>query len=97
MASYAGVAPLEASSGERTRHRLNRGGNRQLNALLHRIALVQSRCSPEARAYLVRRQRKGKTKPEAFRALKRYIARAVYRAWQHCTLPPLTDLAVPLI
>lgn len=48
LASSAGVAPLDASSGEQVRHRLNRGGNRQLNALRHRIALVQSRCSPKA-------------------------------------------------
>lgn len=97
LASYAGVAPLEASSGEHTRHRLNRGGNRRLNALLHRIALVQSRCSPDARAYLARRQAEGKTKREAFRALKRYIARAVYRAWRQCTLPPCADLEMSLI
>lgn len=97
LASYAGVAPLEASSGEHTRHRLNRGGNRQLNALLHRIALVQSRCCPEARAYLDRKQAAGKTRREAIRALKRYIARAVFRAWQQCTLPPLPDFTAPLI
>ena len=97
LASYAGVAPLEVSSGEHARHRLNRTGNRRLNALLHRITLVQSRCSPEARAYLARKQAEGKTKREAIRALKRYIARAVYRAWRHCTLPPLADLEVPLI
>lgn len=97
LASFAGVAPLTASSGEQVRHRLNRGGNRQLNALFHRIALVQSRCSPEARAYLAHKQAEGKTKAEAVRCLKRYIARAVHRAWQRCTLPPLAELAVPLI
>jgi transposase len=97
LASYAGVTPLEASSGAYTRHRLNRGDNRQLNALFHRIALVQSGSSPEAKAYLARRHREGKTKAEAFRALKRYIARAVFRRWKLCTLPPLEDLRVPLI
>lgn len=86
----------EASSGEHTRHRLNRTGNRQLNAIVHRIALVQSRCSPDARAYLAKQQAAGKTKREAIRALKRYIVRAVFRAWQQCTLPPLTTLEVPL-
>lgn len=96
LASYAGVAPVEASSGEHTRHRLNRTGNRQLNAIVHRIALVQSRCSPDARAYLAKQQAAGKTKREAIRALKRYIVRAVFRAWQQCTLPPLTTLEVPL-
>ena len=52
LAAYAGVAPLEASSAGRVRHRLNRGGNRRLNAILSRIALTQARHAPEARAYL---------------------------------------------
>jgi transposase len=89
LASYAGAAPLEASSGEHVRHRLNRGGNRQLNAVLHRIALVQARCHPPAQAYLARRQAEGKTKAEAIRALKRYIARAVFQAWQQCAPAPI--------
>ena len=84
LAAYAGVAPLEASSAERVRHRLNRGGNRQLNAILYRIALTQARCSPAARAYLARRISEGKTKREALRALKRFIARAIWRRWQDC-------------
>jgi transposase len=84
LAAYAGVAPLEASSAERVRHRLNRGGNRQLNAILYRIALTQARCSPAARAYHARRISEGKTKREALRALKRYIARAIWRRWQDC-------------
>src|SRR5579859_68511 len=61
LAFYAGVAPLEASSAARTRHRLNRGGNRRLNAVLYRIALTQARYSPEARGYLQRRRGEGKT------------------------------------
>ncbi len=84
LAAYAGVAPLEASSAERVRHRLNRGGNRQLNAILYRIALTQARCSTAARAYLARRVSEGKTKREALRALKRFIVRAVWRRWQDC-------------
>lgn len=97
LASYAGTAPLAASSGEHTRHRLNRGGNRQLNALIHRIALVQLRCSPNAQAYVAKRCGEAKTQREAVRCLKRYIARAVFRAWRQCTLPPLADLELPLI
>jgi transposase len=97
LASYAGTAPLEASSGEHTRHRLNRGGNRHLNALFHRIALVQLRSSPEAQDYIEKRCGEAKTQREAIRCLKRYIARRVYRAWGQCTLPPLTDLEMPLI
>jgi len=95
LASYAGAAPLEASSGEHVRHRLNRGGNRHLNAVLHRIALVQARCHPPAQAYLARRQAEGKTKAEAIRALKRSSARAVFQAWQQCALAPIG--ASPLI
>jgi hypothetical protein len=82
------VAPLEASSAERVRHRLNRGGNRQLNAIVHRIAVTQARCSPPAQAYLARRVSEGKTKREARRALKRFIARAIWRRWQECVSTP---------
>jgi transposase len=93
VASHAGVAPLEASSGEIVRHRLNRGGNRQVNAILERIALTQARGDPAARAYLARRQHEGKTDREARRALKRFICRAVFHAWQACAIPSLDDLA----
>ncbi len=94
LAAYAGVAPLEASSAERVRHRLNRGGNRQLNALLYRIALTQARCSPAARAYLARRVSEGKTKREALRARKRFIVRAVWRRWQDCLATPAAPAAL---
>ena len=94
LAAYAGVAPLEASSAERVRHRLNRGGNRQLNAILYRIALTQARCSTAARAYLARRVSEGKTKREALRALKRFIVRAVWRRWQDCLAAPAAPAAL---
>jgi transposase len=84
LAAYAGVAPLEASSAGSVRHRLNRGGNRRLNAILYRIAVTQTRSSPEAQAYLARRQAEGKTWREAIRALKRYLIRAIWRLWQQC-------------
>lgn len=84
LAAYAGVAPIEASSAGRLRHRLNRGGNRRLNAILYRIILTQSRWSPETRAYLARRMGEGKSKREAIRALKRFIIRAIWRLWQEC-------------
>ena len=80
LALHAGVAPLDASSGEQRRHRLNRSGNRQLNCALHRIAVTQGRFHPPARAYLARRQAEGKTRREALRCLKRHLARTVYRA-----------------
>ena len=84
LAAFAGVAPLEASSAGRVRHRLNRGGNRRLNAILYRIALSQARHSEQAQAYLARRVSEGKSKREALRALKRFIARAIWRRWQDC-------------
>ena len=78
LARHAGVAPLEASSGTRQRHRLDRGGNRQLNCALHRIAVTQGRWHPPARAHLERKQAEGKTRREAIRCLKRQLARTVY-------------------
>ena len=84
LAASAGVAPLEASSAGAVRHRLNRGGNRRLNALLHRIAVTQARVSLPATTYLARRTAEGKSLREAFRALKRFLVRAVWRLWQEC-------------
>jgi transposase len=72
-----GVAPLEARSGRTRRHRLGRGGNRQLNCALHRIAVTQARMHPPARAYLERKQAEGKSRREAIRCLKRQLARVV--------------------
>ncbi len=84
LAAYAGVAPLEASSAGLVRHRLNRGGNRQLNSVLHMIAVTQTRSWPPARAYIARRVSEGKTQREARRALKRFLVRAIWQAWKSC-------------
>jgi transposase len=78
LARHAGVAPLDASSGKHQRHRLDRGGNRQLNCALHRIAITQGRIHAPARAYLERKQAEGKSRREAIRCLKRQLARSVY-------------------
>jgi transposase len=78
LAHHAGAAPLEASSGKHRRHRLDRGGNRQLNCALHRIAVTQGRVHRPARAYLERKQNEGKSRREAIRCLKRQLARTVY-------------------
>ena len=78
LARHGGVAPLEASSGRSQRHRLDRGGNRQLNCALHRIAVTQARMHPPARAYLERKQSEGKSRREAIRCLKRQLARVVF-------------------
>jgi transposase len=78
LARHAGVAPLEASSGRTQRHRLDRGGNRQINAALYRIAITQSRYHPAARAYLERKTAEGKSRREALRCLKRLLARVIF-------------------
>ena len=87
LAAHAGVAPLEASSGHLRRHRLNREGNRVLNLIFYRIAMTQARDDPRAKAYLARKQAEGHSWREAIRALKRFIARAVFRIWRTCSTP----------
>jgi transposase len=78
LAMHAGVGPLEASSGERQRHRLNRRGNRQLNAALHRIAVTQCRVHAPAKAFMAKKIREGKSKREALRCLKRHLVRTIF-------------------
>jgi transposase len=78
FASANGTAPIPASSGRVQRHRLNRGGNRQLNRAIHVIALTQSRIDPRARAYMNRRRAEGKSWQEALRCLKRHLSDVVY-------------------
>jgi transposase len=78
-AHLCGVAPLQASSGKTTRHRLNRGGNRQANHALWRIVFTRMGSEPRTRAYVARRIEQGRSKPEIMRVLKRYVAREVYR------------------
>jgi transposase len=80
FAALAGVSPLQASSGRTTRHRLNRGGDRQLNRALHDITLTRWRADPRTHAYIARRRAAGKNDTEIRRALKRYIAREIFRA-----------------
>ncbi|WP_369805924.1 IS110 family transposase [Amycolatopsis sp. M39] len=79
FAALCGVSPVEASSGKTQRHRLNRGGDRQANSALRSIVLVRLRWDRRTRDYIDRRVREGKTKREAVRCLKRYIARELYR------------------
>jgi transposase len=78
LARHSGVAPLEASSGRIQRHRLDRGGNRQLNAALYRMAITQARYHPPACAYLERKRAEGKSRREAIRCLKRLLVRVVF-------------------
>jgi transposase len=81
FAKLCGVAPLPASSGKTTtRHRLNRGGDRQANSALHMIIIGRIKDHPPTQAYLQQRLATGKTKPETIRCLKRHLARSIYRA-----------------
>jgi transposase len=84
LARLAGSAPIPASSGRTDRHRLDTGGNRQLNCALHRLAVTKGRLDPDTAAYLARKQADGKSRREALRCLKRHLAR---RVW-HLLQPP---------
>jgi transposase len=79
FAALAGASPLPASSGNSTRYRLNRGGDRRLNRALYTVALVRMGHDPRTRDYVTRRTREGRTKREIMRSLKRYISRQLFR------------------
>jgi transposase len=92
FARHNGTAPLPVWSGSQDRHRLARTGNRQINAAIHRIAITQARCHPDAIAYLERRAAMGNTRSEARRALKRHLSDIVYRALLADATAPAADL-----
>ena len=79
FAALAGTSPIQASSGQTVRHRLNRGGDRALNRAIHTIALTRMRSCARTRAYVERRTAEGKTSREIRRTIKRYITRELYR------------------
>lgn len=89
FARIAGVAPIPASSGKTNRQRLDKGGNRQLNCAIHRIAVTQGRVHPPAQVYLARKQAEGKTRIEALRCLKRQLARVLWRTMRTPITPSL--------
>jgi transposase len=80
FAALCGSNPIPASSGKTNRHRLNRAGDRQANSALWRIVIVRLSCDQRTRDYLDKRVKEGKSKTEAIRCLKRYIAREIYNA-----------------
>jgi transposase len=82
FAALAGASPISASSGQVTRHRLNRGGDRQLNRALHTVALVRLRDDPTTRADAVRRRAEGKSPREIRRCVKRATARQLFKLLQ---------------
>ena len=87
FARFNGTTPLPASSGEGDdepkRHRLNRGGNRRVNAVLYRMAITQLRCDPRAKKIFDDARARGHAKKEAIRALKRHLSDVVYRRMMH--------------
>jgi transposase len=87
LARLAGAAPTPASSGRTIRYRLDRSGDRQLNRALHQIVLTRRRMRRPTIDYIERRVREGKSRREATRRLKRYLARNLYRLLEH---PPAT-------
>jgi transposase len=90
FAALAGTSPVDASSGKQRRHRLNRGGDRQLNWALHVVALARVRHHPETTAYYERLLATGKTTREARRCVKRALARHFYRRLREMSAIPLT-------
>src|SRR3954447_1542336 len=91
LARAAGLAPIPVNSGNTDRHRLDRGGNRQINAAIHRIAITRARCHPETQDYIARKRAEGKTTREAIRCLKRHLTR---RLW-HLLQPPNPEPGQP--
>jgi transposase len=97
FARHAGVAPIPANSGNTQRHRLHRGGDRQLNRAIHIIAFSRARTDPTTQAYLARKHAEGKSKAEAIRCLKRHLARRIWHllyatATPTPPSPPLTPI-----
>ena len=89
FAKLCGVAPIPASSGMTTRHRLNRGGHRQANAALYRVVIVRMQHHEPTKAYGARRTAEGKTKAEIIRCLKRLLAREIWAAMRPLRQPQL--------
>ena len=94
LARAAGIAPIPVSSGNTNRHRLDRGGNRQINATIHRIAVTRLRCHPETQDYIARKRAEGKSTREAIRCLKRHLAR---RIWHLLQPPTPSEISLNLL
>jgi transposase len=91
FARQTGTAPIPCSSGQRDRHRLDRGGDRQLNHALHVIAITRARHDPDTKAYLARKEAEGKGKKGALRCLKRHLARRFHHLLSLPTQTPHSD------
>ena len=95
LAKLCGACPIPASSGKTTRHRLNRGGNRQANAALYRVVIVRMRAHQPTLDYVRRRTAEGKSKPEIIRCLKRFVAREIFGYLCRSPHPNQTAPATP--
>ncbi|WP_277753840.1 IS110 family transposase [Muricoccus nepalensis] len=95
LAKLCGACPAPAFSGKTTRHRLNRGGNRQANAALYRVVIVRMRAHQPTLDYVRRRTVEGKSKPEIIRCLKRYVAREIFGYLCRPTPPLQVAIATP--
>jgi transposase len=93
FARHAGTAPIKCSSGQRDQHRLDRGGDRQLNHALHIIAITRASHDPVTKAYLERKQAEGKTRKGALRCLKRHLARRFHHLLAVPALTAQPDLS----
>ena len=91
FAALCGTSPVQASSGQIVRHRLNQGGNRKANSALWRIATTRMRNDAATQQYVARRQAEGKNRKEILRCLKRHIARETYRLLTNP--PPIPNCA----
>jgi transposase len=87
FAALAGASPIPASSGQVTRHRLNRSGDRQLNRALHTVVVARLRDDPVTRAYAARRTTEGKSARDIRRCLKRAVARQLFKLLERCDRP----------
>jgi transposase len=94
FAALCGVNPVDASSGKKQRHRLNKGGDRQANSALWRIVFTRLSHDPRTKAYVARRTHEGKTNKEVIRSLKRYVARDVYKRLVRALEPGQVPCAV---
>ena len=97
FARLAGAAPIPASSGQTIRYRLDRSGDRKLNRALHMILVTRKRSHPATIAYIERRIQEGKTRREANRCLKRYLARSLYRLLENAATDDLTNIEASLV
>jgi transposase len=94
LARAGGIAPIPVRSGKTDRHRLDRGGNRQINTAVHRVAVTRLRCHPETRDYISRKRAEGKSTTEAIRCLKRHLARRIWHLLRDAA-PPAQGLPHP--